>query len=177
MYSYKWYTYVLIFINLVFEPYIEKWFSIGIAYPDVFLILFLVMSMGKVDKQVMIVSAVTGFVYDMLYSSFLGPITILFVARAFLLLIISRWVTKDNMIVMSFAGFVLAFISRIYTIIFSVGIVDFFSHIGMFIGNVLFSAIYTASIITLITCVIWIKYNSSGRRSKRLLYGHAAKDI
>jgi cell shape-determining protein MreD len=133
--------------------------------------------MGKVDKQVLIVSAVTGFIYDMLYSSFLGPITILFIARAFLLLLVSKWVTKDNLIVMSFAGFVLAFVSRIYTIIISVGIVDFFSHIGMFTGNILFSAIYTTSVITLITFIIWLIYNSSGRRSKRLLYGHTAKDI
>jgi rod shape-determining protein MreD len=177
MYSYKWYTYVLIVINLILEPYIEKWFNIGPAYPDAFLILFLVMSMGKIDKQVLIVSAATGFIYDMLYSSFLGPITILFIARAFLFLLVSKWVTKDNMIVMSFAGFVLALVSRIYTIIISVGFVDFFSNISMFAGNILFSAIYTASVITLITFIIWIIYNSSGRRSKRLQYGHTAKDI
>ena len=61
MYNYKWYAYILIAVNLILEPYISKWFSIGIAYPDVLLIIILMLSMGKKDSQIIIVSSVTGF--------------------------------------------------------------------------------------------------------------------
>lgn len=77
MYNYKWYAYLLIIINLIIEPYISKWFSIGAAYPDILLILMLMFSMGRKDNHILIVSASTGFIYDMLYSRFLGPMAIL----------------------------------------------------------------------------------------------------
>ncbi|HQM97074.1 MAG TPA: hypothetical protein PK705_08715, partial [Clostridia bacterium] len=62
MYNYKWYAYLLIIINLIIEPYISKWFSIGVAYPDILLILMFMFSMGRKDNHVLIVSASTGFI-------------------------------------------------------------------------------------------------------------------
>ncbi|MFA5341995.1 MAG: rod shape-determining protein MreD, partial [Clostridia bacterium] len=126
MYNYKWYAYLLIVLNLILEPYISKWFSIGIAYPDILLILMLMLSMGKKDNHILIISASTGFIYDMLYSRFLGPVTILLFLRGLLSIAINRRFKKENILILSLTGLISAFISRIYTIMLSVGIKDFF---------------------------------------------------
>ncbi|HQO69107.1 MAG: rod shape-determining protein MreD [Clostridia bacterium] len=171
MYNYKWYAYLLIIINLIIEPYISKWFSIGVAYPDILLILMFMFSMGRKDNHVLIVSASTGFIYDMLYSRFLGPMTVLLFLRGLLSIAIGRRFKKENIVILTLAGLVTAFISRAYTIMLSVGIKDFFKGFSMFITDIGFSAIYTALIITVITAVMFMIYNSYGKRSKRLLYG------
>ena len=176
MYNYKWYAYLLIIVNLILEPYISKWFSIGIAYPDILLILMLMLSMGKKDNQILIVSASTGFIYDMLYSRFLGPITILLFLRGLLSIAIGRRFKKENILILSLTGFVSALVSRIYTIMLSVGIKDFFRGFSMFIADIGFSAIYTALIIVIITTVLFLIYNSFGKRSKRLLYGRNSQN-
>lgn len=171
MYSYKWYTYVLIIVNLILEPYISKWLSIGLAYPDLLLILMLMLSMGIKDNQVIWVSCVTGFVYDMLYSAFLGPITLLFFIRALVIIALGGRFKKENTLILTLSGFAMAFVSRIYTIMFSVGIKGFFKDFGIFIRDIGFSAIYTALIIAVITTLLFLIYNSYGKRSKRELYG------
>ncbi len=171
MYNYKWYAYLLIVLNLILEPYISKWFSIGIAYPDILLILMLMLSMGKKDNHILIISASTGFIYDMLYSRFLGPVTILLFLRGLLSIAINRRFKKENILILSLTGLISAFISRIYTILLSVGIKDFFRGFNLLVSDIVFSAIYTSLIIMLITTVMFIIYNSFGKRSKRLLYG------
>jgi rod shape-determining protein MreD len=176
MYNYKWYAYILIAANLILEPYISKWFSIGIAYPDVLLILILMLSMGKKDSQIIIISSVTGFIYDMLYSSFLGPMTILLFLRGLVSIIIGRRFKKENIFVLTAVGFIMAFISRLYTIILSSGISDFIRGFSLFIQDIGFSALYTSLIIMLITIILFIVYNSFGKRSKRHFYGHNSQD-
>lgn len=176
MYNYRWYAYVLIAVNLILEPFISKWFSIGVAYPDMLLILMLMLSMGRKDNQILIVSAATGFVYDMLYSRFLGPMTVLFFLRGLVTIVIGRRFKQENVLMLTLAGFAMALVSRVYTIILTVGFKDFFRAFGMFIADIVFSALYTAVIIMVITTVMFLIYNSYGRRSKRLLYGKNNRD-
>ncbi|HQH66483.1 MAG TPA: rod shape-determining protein MreD, partial [Clostridia bacterium] len=120
MYNYRWYAYVLIAIALIIEPFISKWFSIGVAYPDILLILMLMLSMGKKDNQILIVSAATGFVYDMLYGRFLGPMTVLFFLRGLLTIVIGRRFKQENVLMLTLIGFAMALVSRVYTIILTV---------------------------------------------------------
>lgn len=175
MYNYKWYAYLLILANLILEPFISKWFSIGMAYPDILLILMLMLSMGKKDNQIMIVSAATGFIYDMLYSRFLGPMTILLFLRGLLSIAVGRRFKKENVLILTITGFVTSFISRMYTIMLSVGVKDFFRGFKIFIIDIGFSSVYTALIIGLITTIMFLIFNSYGKRSNRLLYGRNNK--
>lgn len=171
MYSYKWYTYLFICIVLIFEPYIFKWLSIGPAYPNLLLVLLMLAAMGKKDNQTIIIFSASGFIYDLLYSSFIGPVTLFCFLASFGAITLAKHFERENMIILTISAWGLSFLRSLYALLLNVGFKEFYSRFFLYGKEALFSATYTASLVFVLTVIFFIINNTYAKRSKRLLYG------
>lgn len=146
MLRYKWYVIIFLILLVIAQPNLAQWFAVkGIVISFVLFFIMLV-SFEKKRPDIFIVPVAIGFLYDMLYSPWLGRMAIVLLIAALSVIAVGKIVYRDNMPVLTLFFFVTTYLLENIRTILEVGPGVYFNSFGFIQGEILWISIYAAAL-------------------------------
>ncbi|MBN2557456.1 MAG: rod shape-determining protein MreD [Clostridia bacterium] len=96
MRGYKWYVVLMLGMAVIMQPYLNKWLSV--AGVSINFVMFIVMmtAFEKTYKDAVIAASIAGIAYDMLYSPWIGRMTIVLLLSVLMVFLVNKMVYRNN---------------------------------------------------------------------------------
>lgn len=101
MSGYKWYTILFLLLLIIIQPNFSDWFSINGTVISFVLFFVMLTAFGKKLPDTFIAAFVLGMVYDMIYSPWIGRMTLVLLFSVLSVVIVGKIVYKENMPVLT----------------------------------------------------------------------------
>jgi len=146
MRGYKWYAIIFLILLVIAQPNFSQWFALkgtGISF-----VLFFIMltAFEKKRPDIFIVPAVIGFLYDMLYSPWLGRMAIVLLLAALSVIVVSKIVYRENMPVLTLYFFISTYLLENIRSFMEVGPGVYFRSFAFIQGELLWISVYAAAL-------------------------------
>ncbi len=157
MHRYKWHTILFLIFLVIVQPNLTKWFSVKGAGVSFVLFFIMMAAFGIRKPDIFIAALAIGFFYDMLYSPWLGRMTIIFILATFSVMIVRKFVYKENMIVLTGYFFLTTYLLENIKVLLEIGPGVFLNKIIFIQGTVLATAVYAAALAAVFSMVFYLR--------------------
>lgn len=156
MRRYKWYTILFLLLLVILQPYLMDWLSVkGISIS--FVLFFTMMTAIRIKTpDVLLVPVVIGFIYDMMYSPWLGRMAMVLLLGALAVLAVSRFVYRDNMPVLTVFFFVSTYLLENIRTVIETGPVVYHNNFMLIQGTILGISVYAAVLAAVFGTIYYI---------------------
>lgn len=165
MKGYKWYVIIFLVILVIAQPSFSEWFSIKGVVVSFVLFFVMLTAFGKKRKDLIIVSLSIGFFYDMMYSPWLGRMTLILLLAVMAVMAVGKIVYKNNMPVLTLFFFVSTYILENVRAIIEISPRAYFDSFVFIQGRMLRISIYAAALAAVFGMIFFLQ---SFIRDKRL---------
>ncbi len=165
MRGYKWYIIVFLALMVIAQPSLSEWFSVKGAVVSFVLFFIMLTAFGKKSPDIFIVALSLGFFYDMMYSPWLGRMTLVLLLAVLSVMAVGKIVYKNHMPVLTVFFFVSTYIMENIRTVLEVGLRIYFRSFGYIQGNILSIALYAAFLAAVFGTVFFLQ---SFLRDKKL---------
>lgn len=165
MSGYKWYTIMFLVLLIITQPNLSDWFSINGTVISFVLFFVMMAAFGKKLPDIFIAAFVLGMVYDMMYSPWLGRMTIVLVISALSVMIVGKIVYKENMPVLTLYFFGATYILENIRTFLEVGPGIFINSFAYIQGEMLRMSVYAAGLAAVFGTLFFISSIFKDRRA------------
>lgn len=165
MSGYKWYTIILLLLLVIIQPNLSDWFSVNGTVINFVLFFSMMAAFGKKIPDIFIMALVLGIIYDMLYSPWLGRMTIVLLLSALSVMIVGKIVYKENMPVLTLYFFTTTYIFENIRTFLEVGPQIFIKSFAFIQGGMLRISVYSAILAAAFGTLFFISSFIKDRRS------------
>lgn len=170
MKGYKWYTIILLLLLVIIQPNLSDWFSINGTVINFVLFFVMMAAFGKKLPDIFVAAFILGMIYDMLYSPWLGRMTIVLLLSALTVMIVGKIVYKENMPVLTLYFFAATYIFENIRTFLEVGPSIFFASFAYIQGEMFRVSVYAAALAAAFGSIFFlvsvIKDRRAGARRK-----------
>lgn len=165
MYEYKWHTILFLVLLVIIQPFTTEWFDIkGVSIN--FLLFFIMMTaFGKKNSKAVITALCLGVAYDMIYSPWIGKMTLVFLLAIATVFLVNKIVYKENVPVLTVYFFATVYFLENIVTVLELGVLKYIESFGFIQKEILKISIY-AAVLTMIIG-IWF-YIQSFLKDKKL---------
>ncbi len=167
MQGYKWYTIVLLLILVVFQPYIYDWFAIGGSSMNFVLFFIMLSAFSKKKPDIFIVPLIVGIFYDLLYSPWIGRMTIVLLISVVVVFLVRDFVYRANVFIFTAFFFVVTYLLENLKAFLEVGLSFYLKSFSFFQGNILRLSIYAGAISAIFGLYYFLTSLSFEKKIKR----------
>ena len=165
MKGYKWYVIIFLVILVIAQPSFSEWFSIKGVVVSFVLFFVMLTAFGKKRKDLIIVSLSIGLFYDMMYSPWLGRMTLILLLSVLAVMVVGKIVYKNNMPVLTLFFFVSTYILENVRVIIEISPGAYFDSFVFIQERMLRISIYAAALAAVFGMIFFLQ---SFIRDKRL---------
>lgn len=146
MRRYKWYAIIFLILLVIAQPNFTQWFAVKGTVISFVLFFIMLSAFEKKRPDIFIVPVAIGFLYDMLYSPWLGRMAIVLLLAVLSVIAVSKIVNRDNMPILTIYFFAATYIIENIRAFMEVGPGIFFSSFGFIQGELFRISIYAAAL-------------------------------
>jgi hypothetical protein len=157
MKGYKWYVIALLIILVIAQPNLSKWLEIKDVVVSFVLFFIMLTAFGKKKPDIFIVPFAIGMMYDMLYSPWLGRMTIILLISTLTVMAVGKIVYKNHMPVLTAFFFISTYLLENLRALIETGPAIYFDSFVFIQGKILGISIYAAALAAFFGTVFFLQ--------------------
>lgn len=157
MRGYKWYIIIFLAILVIAQPNFSNWISIKGAVISFVLFFVMLTAFGRKRPDIFIVALSIGFFYDMMYSPWLGRMTIILLLAVLSVMAVGKIVYKNNMPILTVFYFVSTYILENVRTVLEVGPRIYYKSFAFIQGGIFRISLYAATLAAVFGTVFFLQ--------------------
>ncbi|MFO7610963.1 MAG: rod shape-determining protein MreD [Clostridia bacterium] len=110
MKGYKWHVILILVMAVIMQPYLSEWLPVAGVSINFVMFIMMMTAFEKRYKDAVIVASVVGIAYDMLYSPWIGRMTIVLLLSVMAVFLVNKIVYRNNAPVLTLFFFTAVYI-------------------------------------------------------------------
>lgn len=166
MHKYRWYVIVFLIVAAIGQPYFAQWTAFRGVSINFVLFFIMLSAFAKKSPDIFLVPLAIGMFYDMLYSPWLGRMTIVFILGALSVMAVGRFVYKEHVPVLTVYFFISTYILENIRAVMEVGPGIYYRSFVFIQENVLWTSVYAAVLAAVFGTIFYLGTLSFDRKLK-----------